>query len=128
MMLGCAIIAAAGIVGSGPVDVDVSTFTASSGDGTVSFDAGAKTLSVAYGTTTTSIRGSHPVTVATRYRISWAYSGSTLAQMSLGTSVGGTQYRLATSGDTFVDFTATTTTAVCAVGASSKMKLERTIR
>lgn len=111
MMLGCAIIASAGASVSGPVDVDVTTFTASSGDGAVSFDAGAKTLSVAYGTTTTSIRGTHTVEVAKRYRISWTYSGSTLAQMLLGTSAGGTQYRLAISGDVFVDFTATTTTA-----------------
>lgn len=110
MMLGSAIIAAASATAE-PGNVDVTTFSAGTGDGTYSFDSTAKTLTVTYGTTTTGIRGSHPVTVGKRYRISWAYSGATGAQMALGTALGGTQYRPGIASDTFVDFTATTATA-----------------
>ena len=106
MMLGCALIAA-----SDPrVDVDVSTFNTGQGDGAYSFNTETKTLSVAYGTTTTNIRGSHPTTIGARYRITWTTSGTSGWQTYFGTAAGGIQYRHATANDNLYDFTATTTT------------------
>ena len=92
------------------IDIDVTTFTTGQGDGAYSFNAETKTLSVAYGTTTTNIRGSHPTTVGKRYRLTWTYSGSAGMSMYAGTSVGGTQYRAAVENDALFDFTATSAT------------------
>lgn len=76
--------------------VDTSTFSTKTGDGTTSI-AG-DTLSIAYGTATTSLRGTHAVTSGKRYRVTWTQGGTSGGQASFGTSVGGTQYRTAQAG------------------------------
>jgi hypothetical protein len=101
MMPGCALIA------TNDPPVNVSTFNTGGGDGAYSFDPDARTISVAYGTTATNIRGSHPTIIGNRYRISWTYSGATGTQAYFGTSVGNIQYRHAVAGDSFFDVTAT---------------------
>lgn len=105
MILGCALIAS----GKPLIDIDVSTFSSSAGDGVTSFDAGAKTVSVAYGTTTTRLSGTVPVTVGKRYRITWAFSGDSGMQTYFGSTAGGVQYRAAIAGDVFWDVTAPAT-------------------
>ena len=97
-----------------PTVVDVTTFSTKAGDGTTSVDSGAKTLTVAFGTASTSLRGQHPVNTGARYRVSWSMSSTnaTQGQMGAGTSIGGPQYRPTLSGvagTNFFDFTAVST-------------------
>lgn len=99
------------IVGSAPTALDVSTFSTKTGDGTTAVDPTAKTLTIAYGTAATSLRGQHPVTSGTRYRVSWTMSSTnaTQGQAGFGTSLGGPQYRPTIGGVAGVnifDFTA----------------------
>ena len=98
-----------------PVPVDVSTFTTVTGDGNTSVDIPSKTLTITFGTTATSLRGSAPVTVGKRYRVTWgqANDNSNQGQAGFGTSLGGPQYRPTMSGVTGLntfDFTAVTST------------------
>lgn len=79
--------------------VDVSTFSTKAGDGTTSLDTTNGTMSIAFGTTATSLRSSAiAVTVGKRYRVIWSLSGSSGGQAGFGTSVGGPQYRPTTGG------------------------------
>lgn len=83
------------IVGNAPTSLDVTTFSTKTGDGATAIDSTAKTLTIAYGTGATSLRGQHPVASGTRYRISWtmASTNATQGQAGFGTSLGGPQYR-----------------------------------
>jgi hypothetical protein len=91
--------------------IDVSLFSVTGGDGVSSIDTTAKTITVTYGTTTTSRRAAVPVTSGKRYRISWAYSGTTSGMYQFaGTSDGGIQYRSPIQNDAFFDVTVTTAT------------------
>ena len=79
-----------------PTPIPVSGFTTTTGDGGTTIDAGAGSLTISYGTTATSMRGSFAgLTVGTRYRVSWSVSNSnaTQGQAGFGTSLGGPQYR-----------------------------------
>jgi parallel beta-helix repeat protein len=79
-----------------PVAMPVSTFTTQAGDGTTSLDTAANSMTIAFGTTATSLRGSYfPLVVGKRYRASWSMSSSngTQGQAGFGTSAGGPQYR-----------------------------------
>lgn len=109
-------IAATATMPSAPIAVPVSGFTTTTGDGTAVADSGAGTLTITYGTTATSMRGSVTgLTVGSRYRFYWTVSNSnaTQGQAGFGTSLGGPQYRPTMGGvtgaNTF-DFTATTDT------------------
>jgi hypothetical protein len=76
--------------------VNAAGFATKTGDGTTSISG--DTLSIAFGTTTTSLRGTHAVTAGKRYRVTWTQAGSSGGQASFGTTVGGTQYRTAQAG------------------------------
>ena len=90
--------------------INPTTGFVTSGDGAIV--PSATDVSVTYGTTTTSARFSHPVTIGQRYRVAWTQTGSTGGQTAFGTSAGGGQYRptLAPVQGTVFDFTATTAT------------------
>ncbi len=90
-MLGRAIMSSALL--SVALTVPAANFSTVTGDGATSLDTTAQTLSITYGTTATSLRGSFPVTIGTRYRVSWEMSGTTGGQAGFGTSLGGPQYR-----------------------------------
>ncbi len=97
------------------VDIPVANFATVAGDGSTTVDTTAKTLSITFGTTATSLRGSYGVTTGKRYRIIWTMesTNATTGQLGLGTSLGGPQYRPTISGvegANFVEFTATTST------------------
>lgn len=100
------------VVAEPGLEIDVATFTTKTGDGTTAIDTAAKTLTIAFGTTATSLRGQTFVTPGQRYRVAWtmASTNATQGQAGFGTSLGGPQYRPTLSGvagvNTF-DFTAT---------------------
>lgn len=99
-----------------PTAIPVSGFTTTTGDGATVADSGAGTLTITYGTTATSMRGSTAgLTVGNRYRVFWTVSNSnaTQGQAGFGTSLGGPQYRPTMGGVTGAnsfDFTAETST------------------
>lgn len=92
------------------LSLPVDTFTTVVGDGATSIDTTAQTISITYGTTTTGRRGTYPVTVGKRYRVTWVYSGTTGMSMYAGTSSGGIQYRHPVASDLLFDVTVTATT------------------
>lgn len=76
--------------------IPVSAFTTVAGDGTTSVDTASGSMTIAFGTTATSLRGSASgLTVGRRYRVSWTMSSTnaTQGQAGFGTSLGGPQYR-----------------------------------
>lgn len=109
-------ITATATMSAAPVAVPVSGFTTTTGDGAAVADSGAGTLTITYGTTATSMRGSASgLTVGNRYRVFWTVSNSnaTQGQAGFGTSLGGPQYRPTMGGVTGAnsfDFTAETST------------------
>ena len=93
------------------IPVDVALFATVTGDGTTSLDTENQSISISYGTTSTSRRSSAiTVEVGKRYRVFWTLSGTSGGQAGFGTSVGGPQYRPTmggTAGVNTFDFTAT---------------------